>query len=86
MSKASLKRVLIDDLFLKDIPYFLKYLKHLCKSFLTQFSTQNSCYGELQHCIQQLALILGVSFAILLAQRSLLKDFTEILKQEKSTT
>lgn len=86
VSKASLKRVLIDDLFLKDVPYFLKYLKHLCQSFLTQFPTQNSCYGELQLCIQQSALILGVSFATLLAQRSLLKGFTEILKQEKSTT
>lgn len=82
VSKASLKRVLIDDLFLKDVPYFLKYLKHLCQSFLTQFPAQNSCYGELQLCIQQSALILGVSFATLLAQRSLLKGFTEILKRE----
>lgn len=86
VSKVSLKRVLIDDLLLKDIPYFLKYLKHLCKSFLTQFPTQNFCCGELQLCIQQSALILGVSFATLLTQKSLLKDFTEILKQEKSTT
>ena len=86
VSKASLKRVLIDDLFLKDVPYFLKYLKHLCQSFLTQFPTQNFCYGEFQLCIRQSALILGVSFVTLLAQRSLLKDFTEILKQEKSTT